>query len=247
MARAGAASDSGRQPVRLAWLARLFGAGLAVYLRLVERTCRVTGPVGREQAVLAFWHEGNMAAFVTARKMRGDLRHASFSTQGFRGAVVTSMLERSGTPIRIFELPREGDRVAGRAFAIRMARLAEQGFSLIVTPDGPFGPAHVAKPGTLIVARESGLPVMPWSLHVRPAIRLTGRWDRQYLPLPFCRIRVRVAEPIRIGPREPIKPRLPELQAGLDGISPGGAASTSPHSRGVGTMHASQRVPDEKH
>jgi lysophospholipid acyltransferase (LPLAT)-like uncharacterized protein len=218
MVGAEAARPSGA-PVQYAWLARLFGAAMALYLRLVARTCRVTGRVSREQAILAFWHEGNMAAFVTARKLRGDLPHASFSTQGFRGTVVTTMLERSGTPMRIFELPPEGDRVAGRAFAVRLARLAERGFSLIVTPDGPFGPAHIAKPGALIVARESGLVLLPWSLTVRPAIRLAGRWDRQYLPLPFCRIRLRAAEPMRVGPREPIKPRLGELQAALDGMS----------------------------
>jgi lysophospholipid acyltransferase (LPLAT)-like uncharacterized protein len=206
-------------PVRFAWLGRLFGAGMALYLRLVARTCRVSGPVGREQVVLAFWHECNMAAFVTARKLRGDLPHASFSTQGFRGTVVTTMLERSGTPMRVFELPPEGDRVAGRAFAVRLARLAERGFSLIVTPDGPFGPARVAKPGALIVARESGLPLLPWFVSVRPAIRLTGRWDRQFLPLPFCRIQVRAGEPMRIGHREPIKPRMAELQAAMDRIS----------------------------
>ena len=193
---------------------------MAVYLRLVVRTCRVIGPATRDQVILAFWHECNMAAFVTARKLRGDLPHASFSTQGFRGSVITSMLELSGTPIRIFELPPEGDRVAGRAFAVRMARLAERGYSPIITPDGPFGPRRVAKPGALIVARASGLPLLPWSLTVRPEIRLSGRWDRQYLPLPFCRIRLRAAEPIRIGAREPIKPRLAELQAALDRLAP---------------------------
>lgn len=202
--------------MRFEWLARLVGAGMALYLRLVARTCRVVGPVTRDQVILAFWHECNMAAFVTARKLRGELPHASFSTQGFRGTVVTTMLELSGTPVRIFELPPEGDRVAGRAFAVRLARLAEEGYSPIVTPDGPFGPAHVAKPGALIVARESGLPLLPWAFSVRPAIRLTGRWDRQYLPLPFCRIRLRAGQPIRIGPREPIKPRVAELQATLD-------------------------------
>jgi lysophospholipid acyltransferase (LPLAT)-like uncharacterized protein len=205
--------------VRYAWLARLVGVGMALYLRLVARTCRVVGPATRDQVVLAFWHECNMAAFVTARKLRGDLPHASFSTQGFRGTVVTTMLERSGTPVRIFELPPEGDRAAGRAFAIRMARLAEEGYSLIITPDGPFGPAHVAKPGALIVARESGLPVLPWALTVRPEIRLTGRWDRQYLPLPFCRIRLRAAPLLKIGPRQPIKPRVAELQAALDAMT----------------------------
>ena len=193
---------------------------MAVYLRLVVRTCRVIGPATRDQVILAFWHECNMATFVTARKLRGDLPHASFSTQGFRGSVITSMLELSGTPIRIFELPPEGDRVAGRAFAVRMARLAERGYSPIITPDGPFGPRRVAKPGALIVARASGLPLLPWSLTVRPEIRLSGRWDRQYLPLPFCRIRLRAAEPIRIGAREPIKPRLAELQAALDRLAP---------------------------
>lgn len=192
---------------------------MALYLRLVARTCRVVGPGTRDQVILAFWHECNMAAFVTARKLRGDLPHASFSTQGFRGTVITTMLERSGTPLRIFELPPEGDRVAGRAFAIRLARLAEEGFSLIVSPDGPFGPAHVAKPGALIVARESGLPLHPWALTVRPAIRLTGRWDRQFLPLPFCRIRLRAGQPLLIGQREPIKPRIVELQDALDGMT----------------------------
>jgi len=216
MARAGAAPGTSRQVVRLAWLARLLGAGLAIYLRIVVRTCRVSGPVNRGQVVLAFWHECNMAAFVTARKLRGDLPHASFSTQGFRGAVITSMLERSGTPMSVFELPPEGDRAAGRAFAMRMARLAESGWSLIVTPDGPFGPAHVAKPGAMIVARESGLPLLPWVLTVKPAMRLAGRWDRQYLPLPFCRIRLRAGPLITVGARDPIKPRLHELQSALD-------------------------------
>lgn len=205
--------------MRFAWLARIFGAVMAVYLRVVARTCRVSGSVTRDQVLLAFWHEGNMAAFVVARKVRGELPHASFSTEGFRGTVVTTLLERSGTPVRVYELPPEGDRAAGRAFAIRLARLAERGFSLIVTPDGPFGPAHVAKPGTLIVARESGVSVQPWGFEVRPRIRLIGRWDRQLLPLPFCRIHVRAGHRLAIGPREPIKPRLPELQADLDRLT----------------------------
>ena len=43
---------------------------------------------------------------------------------------------------------------------------------MVVTPDGPFGPYRVAKPGALIVARASGLRVQPWAVHVRPALRI---------------------------------------------------------------------------
>jgi lysophospholipid acyltransferase (LPLAT)-like uncharacterized protein len=205
--------------VRLAWLAWLVGVALALYLRLVVRTCRVIGQATRDQVVLTFWHECNMLTFVVARKVRGDLPHASFSTSGFRGAVITAMLTHSGTRVEVFELPPEEDRAAGRAFALRMARVAETGASLIVTPDGPFGPYRVAKPGALILARASGLPIQPWGLSVRPSIRLSGRWDRQLVPLPFSRIRVVEGQRLTVPPREPVRALVPVVEADLNRIS----------------------------
>jgi lysophospholipid acyltransferase (LPLAT)-like uncharacterized protein len=207
------------RPAPFAWLARTLGFGLALYLRLVARTCRVSGAVTSEQVILAFWHEFNMASFVVACKLRRSLPHGSFSTRGFRGTMIDTELRHSGVRVRVLPLPPERDRAAGAAFARRLSRLAEEGFSPIVTPDGPFGPAHIAKPGTLIVAREAGLPIQPWAIAVRPGIRLSGRWDRQVLPLPFSRFRVVQGAPMRIGPREAIKPRLPELQAELDRVT----------------------------
>ena len=77
----------------------------------------------------------------------------------------------------------------------------------------------MAKPGVLIVARESGLLVQPWAISIRPALRLPGRWDRQLIPVPFGSLRVEEGTPIRIGPRDRIKPRLADLQAELDRIA----------------------------
>jgi lysophospholipid acyltransferase (LPLAT)-like uncharacterized protein len=209
----------GATAVRFAWLARWLGAALAIYLNLVARTCRISGPITRDQVVLASWHEFNMVLFVAARRGRGDLLHASFSTRGFRGTAITAMLKRSGTPVEVFELPPEEDRAAGRALALKMASLAEAGRSLIVTPDGPFGPYRVAKPGALIVARASGLPVQPWAMRVRPRIRLTTRWDRQVLPIPFCRIRLIEGRRLTIKSREPIRGLVATLQEELNRIS----------------------------
>jgi lysophospholipid acyltransferase (LPLAT)-like uncharacterized protein len=205
--------------VPVAWLARLLGTALALYLRLVVRTCRVSGPATRDQVVLAAWHEFNMLTFIVARKRRGDLPHASFSTSGFRGAVVTSMLKHSGTRVEVFTLPPPEDRAAGRAFALRMARTGESGASLIVTPDGPFGPYRVAKPGALILARASGLTVQPWAMSLRPAIRLPGRWDRQLLPIPFCRVTMVEGQRFAVPPREPVRGLVAEVEAELNRIS----------------------------
>ena len=159
--------------VRFAWIARLFGRVLARYIRLVAATARHVGPpVTQEQALFAIWHESNLAAAIAAWKLRADKRVISFSTRGFRGVVMNAMLE--AVEAGVVTLPEEGRQ--SRAEAARMtselARLGREGWSLVVSCDGPFGPYRVAKPGALIVAREAGIPIQPWAVsaaaHVPP-------------------------------------------------------------------------------
>jgi lysophospholipid acyltransferase (LPLAT)-like uncharacterized protein len=167
--------------------------------------------------VLAAWHEYNLVVLAVALKVRRDLPHASFSTRGFRGTVITTILERFD--VRVLPLPDESSRAESRDFALRLARLTADGTSLVVTPDGPFGPYRVAKPGALIVARASGLPIQPWAIRARPALRLRGRWDRHVVPLPFSRLRVYPGERVAVAERQPLRPALATLQAALDGVA----------------------------
>jgi lysophospholipid acyltransferase (LPLAT)-like uncharacterized protein len=53
--------------------------------------------------------------------------------------------------------------------------------------DGPLGPAGVAKPGVLQLARDTGLPIVPGNWWARPHIEF-GSWDRTIVPLPFARM-----------------------------------------------------------
>jgi lysophospholipid acyltransferase (LPLAT)-like uncharacterized protein len=50
----------------------------------------------------------------------------------------------------------------------------------------------------------------------RPSFRLTGRWDRHVVPLPFCTLRVEEAPAMTVGPRERLRPLLERLQESLD-------------------------------
>ncbi|MCV0404295.1 MAG: hypothetical protein K5924_11435 [Chloroflexi bacterium] len=188
---------------------------MAGYVRLVAATCRISGPgVTQEPAVLAFWHEYNLAAAIAARRLRNHRHHVSFSTQTFRGIVMTSML--GALDAGSVELPEEGERSEAARLTRDLARIGREGSSPVVSPDGPVGPYRVAKPGALIVARESGLPLQPWAVAVRPPWRMNARWDRHLVPLPFARIRVEEGSPIRVAPRQPLRPLLAELQAALD-------------------------------
>ena len=191
---------------------------MALYVRLVAATCQVRGAaVTQEQVVLAFWHEYNLAAAIAAWRLRRKPHHVSFSTQTFRGEVMNAMLAALGTGF--VPLPGEAERSKAARLSLDLARLGREGASPVVSPDGPFGPYRRAKPGALIVAREAGIPIQPWAVAARPAIRLDGRWDRHLVPLPFCRLRVFEAEPIRVAPREPLRPLLARLQAELDAAS----------------------------
>jgi len=191
---------------------------MALYVRLVAATCSPRGGlVTQEQVVLAFWHEYNLAAAIAAWRMRRRPYHVSFSTQTFRGQVMNSMLAALGSGF--VALPAEGERSEAARLSLELARIGREGASPVVSPDGPFGPYRRAKPGALIVAREGGIPIQPWAVAARPAIRLNGRWDRHIVPLPFCRLRVLEGEPIRVVPREPLRPVLARLQDELDAVA----------------------------
>ncbi len=191
---------------------------MALYVRLVAATYRPVGrPISTEPVVLAFWHEYNLVAAVAAHRLRRHQHHVSFSTQTFRGEVMTTMLAALKTGS--VPLPAPGERAEAARLSREMARIGREGSSPVVSPDGPVGPYRRAKPGALIVAREASLPIQPWAVVARPSVRMRRRWDRHIVPLPFCRLRVEQAEPIRVAPRQPLRPLLARLQSALDEAS----------------------------
>lgn len=188
-------------------------------MALVARTVRVSGPpINQGHIIVAVWHETNLAAAIAVWKLRDDKQPVVFSTRGFRGIVMNTMLRLFGA--RVVTLPDEGTATRAEAAALtrEMGAAGRSGASLVISCDGPFGPYRVARPGVAIVARESGLPIQPWAISARPSLRLNRRWDRMMLPLPFGRLRVIEGAMVEIGQRDRLKPRLAELQAELDRV-----------------------------
>ena len=64
-----------------------------------------------------------------------------------------------------------------------------------ITPDGPRGPRRQLKPGAVVVASQSGLPIVPIGIGFARAWRF-GSWDRFALPLPFSTLVGVMGEPI---------------------------------------------------
>lgn len=72
-----------------------------------------------------------------------------------------------------------------------------EGWSTIISPDGPSGPARTLKKGVLHIALESQVPIVPVQLRAERALRLPS-WDRKPIPLPLSRISVVFDEPVTV-------------------------------------------------
>lgn len=68
------------------------------------------------------------------------------------------------------------------------------------TLDGPRGPAEVAQPGAVWLAKATGNPLMPF--HAEAASSWTMKsWDRTQIPKPFTTVALAIAEPLYV-PRD---------------------------------------------
>ncbi len=88
-------------------------------------------------------------------------------------------------------------RGARRALLQLKRELAEGktvGFAL----DGPRGPARVAQPGAVWLAKATGNPVVPFHLEADRYWTLRS-WDRTQIPKPFGTVSVVVGEPFEVA------------------------------------------------
>ena len=110
-------------------------------------------------------------------------------------------------------------RGGGRGLA-EMAHCLDNGIEVAFTIDGPRGPAYVAKPGAVTLARHTGQPILPFHIAASSYIELPS-WDRLQIPLPFTRAASFIGAPIyvpRDAASEDIAAKQAALQSALEGL-----------------------------
>lgn len=170
------------------WLISGLGAG---YMQLLKRTCGLDRPEPPLPGpfILALWH-GRLA-------MLHYLRH------GKKPLVALISGHRDGQLISkcawYYDIRTvTGSSNRGGIQAVReLLRLARDGHSLFITPDGPRGPRMRVNEGIIGLARLTGLPIVPAAVSVSRGTVLRS-WDRFLVPLPFSRFVIRWGTPLRI-------------------------------------------------
>lgn len=76
-----------------------------------------------------------------------------------------------------------------------LVREVKEGRAVVISPDGPRGPAHILAPGAVSLAMMTGAPIIPVVWRTRRQWR-AGGWDRMRFMKPFGRGIILYGEPI---------------------------------------------------
>ena len=183
-----------RDVLRSSWFQRAVGSLTAAFLRLVWRTNRFSfDPVNvydivepQLPAIFVFWHGQHfLTPFI---KIKEDLHRSKVLISRHRDGEYNAIAaERLG----IGTIRGSGDhgsafhRKGGVGAFKEMVRALEQGYNVALTADVPKR-SRIAGLGIIMLARESGRPIMPFAMATSRYWRLKN-WDRTTINLPFGR------------------------------------------------------------
>ncbi len=140
------------------------------------------------QPIMAFWHGRILPATYYFRN-RGIV---VITSENFDGEWIARIIERFG-----FGTARGSTSRGGRRALLQLTRDMAAGKPAGFTVDGPRGPARIAQPGAVWLAKATGHPVLPFHLEASRHWTLNS-WDRTQIPKPFATVSIVIGEPFYV-------------------------------------------------
>lgn len=162
-------------------------------------------------AIAPFWHRSVFSATYYFR----DRGISVMTSRSFDGEYIARIIEAFG-----FSAVRGSSSRGGVRALLGMHTVIEDGGVAAFTIDGPRGPRYVAKPGPVLLARNTGASVMAFYVAVSDGWTLNS-WDKFIIPKPFTRAHIRWSRPIvvpREATSESLKSYHDEMQAALERV-----------------------------
>lgn len=142
------------------------------------------------QPILALWH-GRILAATPYFQRRGIVAMAS---ENFDGEWIARLLGKFGYGAA------RGSTSRGGPAALRQLVRDVKAHGVAFTLDGPRGPAEVAQPGAVWLAKATGQPLLPFHSEAASSWTLNS-WDRTQIPKPFTTVAMAIAAPLYV-PRD---------------------------------------------
>jgi lysophospholipid acyltransferase (LPLAT)-like uncharacterized protein len=96
-----------------------------------------------------------------------------------------------------FDVVRGSSSRMGATALLELSEILASGRDVLLTPDGPRGPAYELGPGVIFLAQKTRAPVVPINMEYSSCWRVKS-WDRFIIPRPFSKVRVIIGQPHQI-------------------------------------------------
>jgi lysophospholipid acyltransferase (LPLAT)-like uncharacterized protein len=166
-------------------------------LQLWERTLRyeiddragIIGTPVTENYIGALWHNRLLIFPLVLRRFLPQRHGAALISASRDGDLFADVVQRFG-----YDVIRGSSSRLGASAILQLTEMLASGRDVVITPDGPRGPAYELSPGIVFLAQKSGAAVVPMNLEYSRCWRL-GSWDRFIVPRPFTKVRMLINRP----------------------------------------------------
>jgi lysophospholipid acyltransferase (LPLAT)-like uncharacterized protein len=166
---------------------RLIGATLR-FSFIPEPGCLYDGCGHTATSIWCFWHRSVLPAAYRFRSQG----LAVMTSRSFDGEYIARIIQKLG-----FIAVRGSSSRGAVGALIGMRQQLEQGHPVVFTIDGPRGPRYVAKPGPVLLAKKTGIPISCFYIAVERAWILNS-WDQMIIPKPFSRAVIYASSPMQV-------------------------------------------------
>jgi lysophospholipid acyltransferase (LPLAT)-like uncharacterized protein len=170
-------------------------------LQILARTLRyemedragVVGARATENYVAALWHNRLLLISFVLKKFLPERPGAGLISASRDGEMIADVTRRFG-----FDVVRGSSSRMGASALRELGDVLASGRDVLITPDGPRGPAYQLGPGIIFLAQKTGALVVPVNMEYSSCWRVKS-WDRFIIPKPFSKVRVIIGPPQQIG------------------------------------------------
>ena len=182
------------------WKARWLIAFGFYLLKMLGCTLRYkiqdnAGIVGKpvvENYIGALWHNRLLVFPIVLRRFFSNRRGAALISASRDGDLLADAIHRFN-----YDVVRGSSSKLGASGLLQLSDVLAGGRDVVITPDGPRGPAYELGPGIIFLAQKTGAQILPLNLEYSSCWRVKS-WDRFIIPRPFSKVRIIVGQPEQI-------------------------------------------------
>jgi lysophospholipid acyltransferase (LPLAT)-like uncharacterized protein len=183
------------------------------FINIISKTWRIKIEGDKpHKGIVLFWH-GKM---LPGWKVLSDKNPKAVVSQSKDGEILSAILQKWG-----FELIRGSSSKGGKEVLNNIVESARDSL-ILMTPDGPRGPAEQMKAGAVIASQRAEVPLTLCGILIERKKIFEKSWDKFEFPMPFSKIIVKYSKPYYIessGDRKYTEQKINDIGLELEKIN----------------------------